>query len=157
MNLREFLISPVTYLPPAQALDGLDAAAGEKRLSGAPHSVAEIVAHMAFWQEWFYARLTGNAMPIVSSAAAGWPAVAPNSWPAIRSQFLERLEQLASLSNDDITRRVEPPIEFPPLATYSVGEALVHVANHNGHHLGQVILLRQLTGAWPPPAGSWTW
>jgi len=33
----------------------------------------------------------------------------------------------------------------------------LHVATHNAHHLGQVILLRQLTGAWPPPAGSWTW
>jgi hypothetical protein len=35
--------------------------------------------------------------------------------------------------------------------------ALVHVANHNAHHLGQIVLLRQLMGRWPPPSGSWTW
>ena len=157
MNLREFLSSPVTYLAPDKTLEGLDQTSAETRLSGAPHSIAEIVAHMAFWQNWFYARCTGNAVPIVSSAAAGWPAVEQNSWPSIHSQFLERLEQLASLSDGDVSRRVEPPIEFPPLANYTVGEALVHVANHNSHHLGQVILLRQLNGAWPPPAGSWTW
>ena len=157
MNLREFLSSPVTYLAPDKTLEGLDQTSAETRLAGAPHSIAEIVAHLAFWQNWFYARCTGNAVPIVSSAAAGWPAVEQNSWPSIHSQFLERLEQLASLSDGDVSRRVEPPIEFPPLANYTVGEALVHVANHNSHHLGQVILLRQLSGAWPPPAGSWTW
>lgn len=157
MNFREFLSSPVTYLAPDKTLEGLDQTSAETRLSGAPHSIAEIVAHLAFWQNWFYARCTGNAVPIVSSAAAGWPAVEQNSWPSIHSQFLERLEQLASLSDGDVSRRVEPPIEFPPLANYTVGEALVHVANHNSHHLGQVILLRQLNGAWPPPAGSWTW
>jgi len=86
MNLREFLSLPVTFLAPDKALDGLDLPAAEAHLPGAPHSIAEIEAHMAFWQDWF-----------------------------------------------------------------------LHVATHNAHHLGQVILLRQLTGAWPPPAGSWTW
>ena len=157
MNLREFLSSPITHLAPAKALDGLDATAAEGHLPGAPHSIAEIVAHMAFWQDWFYARCTGNSVPIVASAAAGWPAVTHDSWPAIRSQFGERLEQLASLSDGDLSKRVEPPIAFPPLANYTIGEALVHVATHNAHHLGQVILLRQLQGTWPPPAGSWTW
>jgi uncharacterized damage-inducible protein DinB len=52
---------------------------------------------------------------------------------------------------------VTPAIEFPPLAHHTVREALVHVAMHNAHHLGQVITLRQLLGAWPPPAGSYTW
>jgi uncharacterized damage-inducible protein DinB len=40
---------------------------------------------------------------------------------------------------------------------YTVGEALVHVSTHNSYHLGQVIVLRQMLGAWPPPAGSYTW
>ena len=52
---------------------------------------------------------------------------------------------------------ITPAIEFPPLAHYTVGTALVHIAQHNSHHLGQVILLRQLMALWPPPAGSWTW
>ena len=157
MHLREFLSSPLTHLAPDKALDGLDPTAATAHVPGAPHSIAEIVAHMAFWQDWFYFRCSGNALPMVASAAAGWPAVTPDAWPAIRSQFLERLEQLASLSDGDVLKPVQPPIDFPPLATYTIGAALVHVATHNAHHLGQVILLRQLQGAWPPPAGSWTW
>jgi uncharacterized damage-inducible protein DinB len=31
------------------------------------------------------------------------------------------------------------------------------MAAHNSHHLGQVVLLRQILGAWPPPSGSYTW
>ena len=157
MNVREFLISPIAYLAPEKALEGLSAAEAERHVTGAPHSVAEIVSHLAFWQDWFYARCVGQAMPMVPSAAAGWPAVPPDSWAAVRSRFVDRLQELAVLAEGDVTKPVTPPLEFPPLANYTIGEALVHVATHNGHHLGQVILLRQLLGAWPPPAGSWTW
>ena len=134
MHLREFLSSPLTHLPPDKALDGLDPELATAHVPGAPHSIAEVVAHMAFWQDWFYARCTGNAVPMVGSAAAGWPAVTTDAWPTIRSQFLERLEQLASLSDGDVLKPVQPPIEFPPIATYTIGAALTHVATHNAHH-----------------------
>jgi uncharacterized damage-inducible protein DinB len=157
MDLREFLTSPIAFLAPDKALDGLSAADAERHVTGAAHSITEIVAHLAFWQDWFYARCSGQAMPVVASAAEGWPATPEGSWPLVRSRFIDRLEQLAALAGTDLTQPVSPAIEFPPLAHYTVGEALVHVATHNAHHLGQVILLRQLQGTWPPPAGSWTW
>jgi uncharacterized damage-inducible protein DinB len=50
-----------------------------------------------------------------------------------------------------------PPIEHPPLAGYTLRDAIEHMAAHNSHHLGQVVLLRQMLGAWPPPSGSYTW
>jgi uncharacterized damage-inducible protein DinB len=157
MNIREFLSSPLAHLAPEKVLDGLSAEDAERRITGAPHSIAEIVAHLAFWQDWFYARCIGQAIPLVASAAAGWPPTTTGSWPLVQSRFIDRLQQLAALADGDVTRPVKPSIEFGPLANYTVGEALVHVATHNGHHLGQVILLRQLLGSWPPPAGSWTW
>jgi uncharacterized damage-inducible protein DinB len=55
------------------------------------------------------------------------------------------------------TRPISPAIEFPPLAHHTIGDALLHVSVHNSHHLGQVIVLRQLMGCWPPPAGRHTW
>lgn len=157
MNVREFLTSPTAYLAPEKALEGLSAAQAERHVTGTPHSIAEIVAHLGFWQDWFYRRCLGQAAPMVSSAAIGWPAVPADSWPVVRSGFLNRLQQLAVLADGNLTKPVTPAIQFPPLATYTVGDALVHVATHNSHHLGQVIVLRQLLGAWPPPAGSWTW
>ena len=60
MNYREHLSSSVAYLAPAKALEGLATEDAERRLSGATHSIAEIVAHMAFWQDWFLARCLGH-------------------------------------------------------------------------------------------------
>jgi uncharacterized damage-inducible protein DinB len=157
MNLHEFLTSPVAYMPPARAVEGLSAELAERRPERVTHSVAEIVAHLSFWQQWFHARCLGQPVPMASSASVGWPAVAAGSWPVVQADFLKGLDAVAGLADGDITRRLSPSIEFPPLAEYTIGDVLVHVSTHNGHHLGQVIVVRQLLGAWPPPAGSWTW
>lgn len=157
MNVQELLTAPLAYLAPEKVLDGLSPQDAERRVAGAPHSVAEIVAHLAFWQDWFYARCVGEERPVVSAAAEGWPAVPNGSWPSIRSRFVDRLQQLAALAEGDLTKPVTPAIEFAPLANCTLGDALTEVALHNAHHLGQVILLRQLLGTWPPPAGSFTW
>jgi uncharacterized damage-inducible protein DinB len=157
VNYHEFLVSPVAYLPPEKLLDGLRVELAERRPAGAPHSIAALVAHLAFWQDWFYDRCVGLATPMPQSAASGWPAVAPGTWPTTREKFLSRLNQLAEISEEVAATPLSPAIEFPPLANYTVGDALIHVATHNSHHLGQIVLLRQLLGAWPPPAGSWTW
>lgn len=155
MNERELLIDTTPFVPPARALEALEGDDAERRVAGSPHSIAELVAHMIFWQDWFGRRAQGTGEPMAATAAAGWPTVVPGSWPDLRERFLAGLERLAALGPDD--RPLAPPIEFPPLAHYSVHDALVHVAQHNAHHLGQVVLLRQLMGRWPPPSGRWTW
>jgi uncharacterized damage-inducible protein DinB len=157
MNLREFLTAPIAYLAPEKVIDGLSAAEAEGTSGSAEHSIAEIVAHLAFWQDWFYQRCTGHPEPMIASAAQGWPAVGAGAWPEVKARFIERLEALAALAEGDVTTPLAPPIEFPPLAGYTLSDALVHVGTHNAHHLGQVIVIRQLHGTWPPPAGSWTW
>ena len=158
MQTRELLADTTAYLSPRLVLDGLTSELAERRLPGAPHTIAEIVAHVAFWQAWFAGRCDGTAGPMPASASLGWVAPAPGQWDDVRSRFTDGLDRLVALgAASDAARPIEPPIEFPPLAHYTVGDVLVHVAVHNAHHLGQVVLLRQLLGAWPPPAGSYTW
>jgi uncharacterized damage-inducible protein DinB len=158
MDPRPLLIDTLPFLSPRHALDGLAPELAERRIPGAPHSIGAIVAHLAFWQHWFAGRCNGTAGPMPASAAVGWPAPEPGGWEGLRLRFLDDLERLAALgAAGDPGRRVDPPIEFPPLADITVGELIVHVATHNAHHLGQVVLLRQMLGAWPPPAGRYTW
>jgi uncharacterized damage-inducible protein DinB len=156
--MRDLLIDTLAHISPPAALEGLSAEQAAQVVPGASHSIVEIVAHMQFWQTWFLKRCQGVPEPMVTSAALGWPSAGGADWERLRSSFVDGLEQLAALGADPATLAapVAPAIEFPPLAHHTVREALVHVAMHNAHHLGQVITLRQLMGAWPPPAGSYT-
>jgi hypothetical protein len=99
------------------------------------------------------------AIPPVSKAALGWPAAAGDQWESLCQEFLNGLERALEIALDEAARvrPIDPPIEFPPLANYTVEDAITHIAIHNAHHLGQVITLRQILGAWPPPEGSYTW
>ena len=159
MRAHELLIETTPHIAPSSALEGLTIEDAERRLLNTSHSIAEIVAHMDFWQSWFCRRCTGEGEPPPAKAALGWPAVRPGSWPEVQAKFLAGLERAANLEKDERTaeKRITPAIEHPPLAEYTVGDALVHMANHNAYHLGQVVLLRQLMGLWPPPAGGYTW
>ena len=159
MSFNELLVSPFAYSPPAHVLEGLSDAEAVQRLDGTPHTVAELVAHLSFWQEWFMDRCRGAASPMVEHAVGGWPAAPPGSWDETRGRFLDGLRQAASMGAkaDRLGQPLTPAIEFPPLSHYTVHDALTHIAVHNAHHLGQVVVLRQMLGRWPPPAGSWTW
>jgi uncharacterized damage-inducible protein DinB len=158
MRPREFLVDTLIHLSPPRALEGLPTDLAERRLVDLPHSIADIVAHMSFWQEWFTRRIEGADEPMAATAAAGWPAVAPGTWPDVESRFLTGVEALVALGERlDLNAPLSPAIGFEPMAHYSVGDVMQHAAQHNAHHLGQVVVLRQLLGAWPPPAGSWTW
>jgi uncharacterized damage-inducible protein DinB len=159
MDARELLLSPTAYMPPPRVLSGLSAAQSGVRLSGASHSVVEIAAHMVYWQSWFLERCSGVARPMATSASLGWPAATADEWELWRERFLAGLERAVEIAAGESAsvRRVDPPIEFPPLANYTIADAITHLAVHNAHHLGQIVTLRQILGAWPPPEGSWTW
>ena len=158
MDFRELLIDTVAHIPPARALEHLSPEEAERRVPGADHSIAQIVAHVNFWATWFCDRCSGTGAPMVTSAANGWPAVVPGSWPDLHREFLNTLERAVAIGESQRPESpLDPPIDFPPLANYTVRDALVHIANHTSHHLGQVITLRQVLGLWPPPSGSWTW
>lgn len=158
MNARHLLIDTHAHLAPAAALAELSPADATRRVAHAPHSIAEIVAHMAYWQAWFTARCEGRAVLMAPSASIGWPAAESEAWPALMERFVAGLDLLArALASHDPAALVTPAIEAPLMAAYSYRDVGEHVALHNAHHLGQVILLRQVMGVWPPPAGSYTW
>ncbi len=159
MSFNELLVSPVSYAPPAHVLEGLSDVEAVRRIDGIPHAVAELVAHLSFWQEWFLDRCRGTATPMAKHATDGWPPAPPGCWDETRRRFLEGLRQAAAVGSkaDRLARPLSPAIESPRLSHYTVRDALTHVAVHNAHHLGQVVVLRQMLGRWPPPSGSWTW
>jgi len=158
MFLREMLIDTFVHMPPLLILEGLSLENAMRRPADGLHSIAEVVAHLDFWQSWFLARVEGRDEPVIANAGLGWPDVTQPDWPALITRFEAGLRRGADIGDDParIAARLSPPIEFPPLAHYTVRDALAHIAQHNAHHLGQVVILRQMMGLWPPPSGSWT-
>ena len=159
MHLRGLLVETHAHMPPAHILQDLFEENSIRRIANIPHSIAGIVAHMDFWQRWFLRRCRGENVPMISSASQGWPEAASGSWTEVRERFIAGIEEAAAVGStlELLDRPLSPPIEFPPFADYTVRDALIHVANHNSHHLGQIVTLRQIAELWPPPAGSWTW
>ncbi|HEX2862991.1 MAG TPA: DinB family protein [Deinococcales bacterium] len=136
------------YAPAANILEGLSDGEAETRLPGAPYSIAEIVAHMVFWQDRQAAALETGVFPYdAPHAADGWPSL---PWAEASRRFLAGLERLDGLagSREALDRA---------FGEDSGESLLLGVALHNAHHLGQVVTLRRLAGSWPPPSGGETW
>ena len=148
------------FLGPAAVLDGLTAEQALAKPHGLPHSIAEIVAHMCYWQEWFNGCAVAGFTGIPEHAADGWPAVAADGWDAVRTRYLAAIEQARQIvaASDSLDQSLLPPgVPIPFLARESRGSGILHATVHSGHHLGQIVTMRQLMGVWPPPAGSMTW
>jgi uncharacterized damage-inducible protein DinB len=158
MDARQLLVDTHPHLPPAATLSSITPADALRRVAGLPHSIADIVAHMAYWQEWFTARCEGRAVPMAASAAEGWPAVGGDAWPMLADRFVAGLDRLADVvARHEPDAPIAPAMELPMVAGYSFRDVWEHVAQHNAHHLGQVVVIRQILGIWPPPSGSYTW
>jgi uncharacterized damage-inducible protein DinB len=118
------------------------------RPESAPHSVYQLLNHMLFWQEWVVKWLDGERPPIPKHASVGWPGdAAPASreeWEGAVRRFRNGLEVL--------TRRSRQADLFSEHGRKSLLEMLQIIALHNSYHAGQVVLLRQALGAWPPPS-----
>lgn len=81
--------------------------------------------------------------------SALWPAVSVDDWPALCEEFLATLEVLRRIARagQDLDRVVSPATEDAP--AWTVGYKLAcSVAKHNAYHLGQIVVLRRLIGAW---------
>jgi uncharacterized damage-inducible protein DinB len=137
-----------SFTPASRALDGLTPEQAVTKLEGWPHSIAETVAHMLCWQRNDLATIETGAEPHTTPAES-WPVVTHDDWPRLKDEFLASLEK-----SREIARNPENLDRFILGGRISVGLRLVWFTGHNAYHLGQVVLMRRIIGAWPPPGGG---
>lgn len=154
-DVLRFLLSDGSggFTPFERALAGLSAEDALRKPEGSPHSVADVVAHMVFWQQRFLDMVAGGEPRPVPHAADGWPEVAADEWPVLVDRYLTGLRRYRELA-DDPSELHRPLVEG---RERTVGASVMSYYVHEAHHLGQVILLRRLIGAWPPPGGGDSW
>jgi hypothetical protein len=78
-----------------------------------------------------------------------WPPVAAHQWPALVEEFADLVSSLTRIAHDEtnLARVLHPATAKEP--AWTVGYKLAaSVAKHNAYHLGQIVVLRRLLGAW---------
>lgn len=162
-ELEEVLIGESYAAAPAKILDALNEQDVHRVPAGAPHSIYEELWHVTFWQQVTLDWISGIETPFPASPRDAFPTVLDmerETWSQLRARFLQGAEQSAAVARN--SARLEASIRCPsrpghPVRLMSVREQLESLAAHNAYHLGRVVLLRQLLGAWPPPAGGFSW
>jgi uncharacterized damage-inducible protein DinB len=148
------------FTPPERTLSGIAQEQATTKPCNSPHSIADILAHLHFWQSWALSAIDGNPKPMPKRAAEGWVGLS-GSWDGLVKEFLADLEKAKTLTEDEVLLRKPFDLESKigwGFEKHSVGEVMVDViAVHNAHHLGQIILLRRMLGAWPPEGGGSIW
>ncbi len=136
-----------------RAFAGLDWKLAGTQPEGLPHSVFQLLNHMSFWNRWVVKWLGGEHPPVPKHAPGGWPGkpspASADEWKQAIRCFSQEIQQM--------TRRARDLDLLVKQGTKTRLEMLQAVASHNSYHLGQVVVLRQRLGAWPPPGGGLTW
>lgn len=140
--LQNMLLGSDEFLAPQQVFAGLSGGEACLAVSGSPHSIATLLAHMLFWQERRLGWARGEEQPEVSEEQ-NFPAVTPQQWPGLLQRFMDSLAEMEALAAPDVCAR-------ELYRGRSVGFMLASHACHNAYHLGQVVLLRRNLGLWPP-------
>ena len=162
-ELERSLTSDSAFAPPAHILEGVSEELAHRVVAGAPHTIYTEVWHITFWLRMSVDWCTGIETPIPVHASGGFPTEAQTEaepWNSLCRRFLSELEQAATLTRD--AERLQKPVRCPslpgvPTRVMMVQEQLESLSAHNAYHLGRIVLLRQIAGAWPPASGGFSW
>lgn len=160
-TLRDKVIATVTgagaHVAAAVALEGLTAAQARRRPSKKLATIWEELGHVVFWQEFILETVRGGQPQPPPTAAGGWPAMpsgrgAGKAWEALKRRFTTSLAEIQMIAREN---NLEDHVGQDKKST--LGEQLLMLGHHNSYHFGQIVSLRRLIGAWPPPSGGATW
>ncbi len=159
-ELQQTLIGDSAAAPPAHILEGLPSDLAYRVIQGAPHSIYQELWHITFWQRVTLDWVNGVETPFPAHPLAGFPADEHEPWDQLCQRFFRDNQQAAALAGEET--RLEQSVRCPsrpgnPVRIMTVREQLESLAAHNAYHFGRIVLLRQLSGAWPPASGGFSW
>lgn len=152
--LREHLVKLLTARSAHANFDAVMADFPEhlrgKKPAGAPHTPWQILEHMRIAQGDIL-EFSRNSDYVSPKWPEGyWPETEappdPSLWDASVNSFRDDLWAMQELVAD-------PGTDLFAVIPHGTGQTLLRealvLADHNSHHLGQMVLLRKLMGVWP--------
>jgi uncharacterized damage-inducible protein DinB len=136
------------YARRERILSGLTLDQVERQPSEQSHSIYEELWHAARWQTIIVTR--DEELYEAWQRGERYPAHPPKGeeWSALVAEFLSGLEKALewASSPEKLDVEVDPGV--------TMGDVLHSLAVHNAYHMGKIVAVRQLLGAWPPAGES---
>jgi uncharacterized damage-inducible protein DinB len=162
--LTELLHGKGAHADPVACVEDLSAELAAQCVAGFPHSVGQLVFHMNYWMDYELRRIRGEKPSYPEHSAESFPSgpspVDAADWDRLRRRFaglLDDFNALAKSSRQALDRQVESVHEGDKKLAGTVEAVLWQMVAHNSYHVGQIAMIRQALGAWPPRAGGDSW
>jgi uncharacterized damage-inducible protein DinB len=131
------------FVPIAIAVDGITAEQAKWTDGHGNHSIGQLVAHLAFWNERNLLQFEGKA-PLAYSG---------NNDETFNS-FDEKTWAATVKRLNTVMKNWERAVQDADDAKLkSEANRVAHVGTHNAYHVGQIIYVRKLQGSWDPSKG----
>jgi uncharacterized damage-inducible protein DinB len=151
-QLADFIDFGEAHAPADSAMAKLDYSKQGKRPDGLPHSPWELLEHLRITQHDILDFSINPKYEEMKWPDDYWPkSPAPpsaNAWEKSVASFREDRDALRALAED-------PKIDLLAKIPHGNGQTylreLLLAQDHLSYHLGQLVLVRRLLGAWPPP------
>ena len=152
--LRELLDWEGAHVGFEAAVTGIPPKIRGMRPPGAPHSPWELLEHLRLTQADILDFCVNAEYEERKWPDDYWPATAsPSSraaWDESIAEFVRDRRAMQKLAADP---KVELTARIPHGSGQTYLRELVLVADHTAYHVGQLVLVRQLLGAWKPTRG----
>jgi hypothetical protein len=123
-----------------------------------PYSLWHFVEHLriAQWDILEFIRNPAHRSPEYPAGYRPRPEEVPDvaGWKDSCDRFLADLEALKDLVRDEGVDLLAP---LPHAAGYNIFREILLAADHNAYHIGEIAIIRQVMGLWPPQNRYLTW
>ena len=137
-------------------LDGMEWKLAGEKPGGAPDTIQRLVNHIIFWIGYGAAFFEGRKPARPEHDRDSWPGPeAPSSaaeWEGVVRAYKASLARANELVKE---RRFDQTVN--PNETAMRIDWLRVFEQHTSYHVGQIVQIRRMLGAWPPPGGGDTW
>ena len=138
------------FISRARLLAGLTIEQVSMRPSGLSHSIYQELWHATKWQS-IVVQCDDRAEAAWIDGGQDFPSEGPGNeraWEDLVAEFLAGSAMAVELGRSSETLSTEGH------SGVTLAEKLASLAVHNAYHLGKIAALRQVLGAWPPPAAA---
>ncbi|MDM5189582.1 DinB family protein [Bacillus sp. DX4.1] len=142
------------HIPIKNAIEDIDWELSGKQIENIPYSIYQLLKHMIYWQDFLLLGLQGEKPQLPTDVKESWPvehmAKSQEEWEEVIEQFLSGVDTACTIAQT--TKLDEDLAQYPDVTR---ADTLRNIASHNSYHLGEIVLLRRLLEAWPPPSGGY--